>query len=80
MERFGAIDELQSGERQDAVPVERGLEGKVETGEGFDRRQPGHLDRHLTRRFTRVVSSLVSKASIASTASISPRSMPRRVT
>ena len=35
MERFGAIDELQSGERQDAVSVERGLEGEVETGEGF---------------------------------------------
>ena len=46
MERFGAIDELQSGERQDAVPVERGLEGEVETGERLDRRQPGHLDRH----------------------------------
>ena len=46
MECFGAIDELQSGERQDTVSVERGLEGEVETGEGFDRRQPGHLDRH----------------------------------
>ena len=46
MNRFGAIDELQSGERQDAVPVERWLEGEVETGEGLDRRQPGHLDRH----------------------------------
>ena len=46
MERFGAVDELQPGERQDAVPVERGLEGEVEPGEGLDRREPRHLDRH----------------------------------
>jgi hypothetical protein len=47
MDGFSAVDELQSGERQDTVLVERGLEGEVETGEGFDRRQLGHLDRHL---------------------------------
>ena len=46
MDRFGAVDELQSGECQDAVPVERGLEGEAETGEGLDRRQLDHLDRH----------------------------------
>jgi hypothetical protein len=46
MQRFGAIDELQSVERQNAVSIERGLEGEVEPGEGLDRRQPGHLNRH----------------------------------
>ena len=46
MDRFGALDELQSGERQDTVSVKRRLEGEVETGEGLDRRQPGHLDGH----------------------------------
>jgi polyribonucleotide nucleotidyltransferase len=34
----------------------------------------------LTRRYSRMVSSSVSRASMASTAPISPRSMPRRVT
>jgi hypothetical protein len=46
MDSLGAVDELQSGERQDPVPVERGLKGEVEPGEHLDRRQPGHLDRH----------------------------------
>jgi hypothetical protein len=46
MDRFGAIDELQSGKGQDAVAVERGLESEVETGEGLDCGEPGHLDRH----------------------------------
>jgi hypothetical protein len=44
---FGTINELQSGERQDAVLVERGLEGEVEAGERLDRRQLGHLYRHF---------------------------------
>ena len=44
---LGAVDELQFGERHDAVPVERGLEGEVEAGEGLDRREPGHLERHF---------------------------------
>ena len=48
MHGFGAIDELQSGERQNTVLVERGLEGEVEAREGFDRRELGHLDGHLT--------------------------------
>ena len=33
---LGAVDELQLGERQDAVAVERGLEGEVEAGERLD--------------------------------------------
>ena len=47
MHGFGAIDELQSGERQNTVLVERGLEGEVEACEGFDRRELGHLDGHF---------------------------------
>ena len=47
MDGLGAIDELQSGERHDAVLVERGLEGEVEAGEGLDRRELGHLKRHF---------------------------------
>ena len=39
MNGFGAIDELQLGERHDAVPVERGLEGEVEAGERLDGRE-----------------------------------------
>ena len=35
--RRGAVDELELGERHDAVLVERGLEGEVEAGEGLDR-------------------------------------------
>ena len=33
---LGAVDELELGERQDAVAVERGLEGEVEAGERLD--------------------------------------------
>ena len=43
MQGFGAIDELQPGERQNAVLVEGGLESEVESREGFDRRKLGHL-------------------------------------
>jgi hypothetical protein len=47
MDGFGAIDELQSGERQNAVLVERRLEGEVEACESLDRRELGHLDGHF---------------------------------
>jgi hypothetical protein len=33
---LGAIDELELGERHDAVLVEQGLEGEVEAGERLD--------------------------------------------
>ena len=39
---LGAVDELQLGERQDAVAVERGLEGEVEAGERLDGGEPRH--------------------------------------
>ena len=39
---FATIDELQLGERHDAVFVERGLEGEVEAGERLDRREARH--------------------------------------
>ena len=47
MQGFGAIDELQPGERQNAVLVEGGLESEVESREGFDRRKLGHLNSHF---------------------------------
>src|SRR5439155_23319557 len=37
-----ALDELQRGERHDAVLVERGLEGEVEACECLDGGEPGH--------------------------------------
>ena len=42
-----AIDELQLRHRKDPVAIERGLEGEVETGQGFDRDQAPHLERGL---------------------------------
>ena len=57
MHDLGAVDELELGERQDAVPVERGLEGEVEAGERLDGDEPGHHQGILTRRFSRKVSS-----------------------
>ena len=47
MNDFGAVDELQLGERHDAVLVERGLEREVEAGQRLDGRQPGHEKSHL---------------------------------
>ena len=47
MHHLAALDELQLGERHDAAAVERGLEGEVEPGQGFQRRQPGHQQRRL---------------------------------
>ena len=44
---FATIDELQLGERHDAVFVERGLEGEVEAGERIDRREERHQQRDL---------------------------------
>ena len=48
MDHLGAIDEVELGERQDALAVERGLEGEVEAGQRLDGRQPrqreGRLD------------------------------------
>ena len=41
------IDELQLGQSEDAVAVERGLEGEVEAGQGFDGDQAPHLERGL---------------------------------
>ena len=44
---LGAVDEAELGEREDAVAVERGLEGEVEAGERLDRGQPPHAQRRL---------------------------------
>ena len=42
-----AIDEVELGERQDAVAVERGLEREVEAGQRLDGGEAGHLQRRL---------------------------------
>src|SRR5689334_13798338 len=38
------VDELELGQGQDAVAVERGLEREVEAGQGFDGEQSAHLE------------------------------------
>ena len=54
MHHLGAVDELELGQRQDAVAIERGLEGEVEAGERFDRRSGAPCSSAvLTRRFSR---------------------------
>jgi hypothetical protein len=40
-------DEAELGERQDAITVERWLEGEVEAGEGFDGSEAAHAQRGL---------------------------------
>jgi hypothetical protein len=47
MHHLGAVDEAQLGERHDALPVERRLEGEVETGEGLDGGEARQRERHL---------------------------------
>ena len=44
MDHLGAVDEVELGERQDAVPVEGRLEGEVEALERLRRVQPGGLE------------------------------------
>ena len=70
-----AIDELELGEGEDALAVERGLEGEVEAGEGLDRREAAHAQRRLDTTGSRArVSSSASSVSISSSALASPRS------
>ena len=52
-----AVDEVELGERQDAVAVERGLEGEVEAGEGLDVAEPGHQQRRLDAAASRAASA-----------------------
>ena len=42
-----AVDEVELGQGEDAVLVERGLEGEVEAGQRLDVEQPPHLQRRL---------------------------------
>jgi hypothetical protein len=39
-----AVDELELGQGENAVTVERGLEREVKAGQGFDGEQPAHLE------------------------------------
>jgi hypothetical protein len=42
-----AIDELQLGQREDPVAIQRRLEAKVEAGQRLDAEQPPHLERRF---------------------------------
>jgi hypothetical protein len=42
MNRLVTVDEPELRQAENAIPIERGLEGRVETGKGLDRRQPAH--------------------------------------
>src|SRR6266704_2141410 len=44
---LAAIDELELGEGEDALAIERRLEGEVEAGEGLDRGETPHAQRGL---------------------------------
>lgn len=45
MDHLVAVDELGLGQRQDAIAIERRLEGEVEAGERLDRGEPGPRQR-----------------------------------
>ncbi len=83
-----AIDALLTEElttrenRRVRMAVQMARLSAIKTLAGFDFAFQPSLDRNriLARRFSRRVSSSVSRASMASTEPISPRSMPRRVT
>lgn len=47
MDDLGPVDELQLGQRQDPIAIERGLEAEVEAGQCLDRGQPRHHQRGL---------------------------------
>ena len=47
MHRLGPVDELELGQRQNAIAVERGLEGEVKARQRLDRRQPRHQQGRL---------------------------------
>ena len=42
MDDLGALDEVEAGEREDAIAVERRLEREVVAGQRLDHRQSGH--------------------------------------
>ena len=60
MDDLTAIDELELGEGEDALAVERGLEGEVEAGKRLDRRQAAHAQRRLDATVLAQVSSSAS--------------------
>ena len=47
MHDLGMVDELQFGQCEDALPVERGLEGEVEASERLDRGEASQRERRL---------------------------------
>ena len=51
MKHFRAVDELELGQGQDPVAVERRLEREVEALEGLDRSQACGVQGHLSNTF-----------------------------
>jgi hypothetical protein len=47
MHRLGPVDELELGQRQNAIAVKRVLEGEVKARQGLDRGQPRHQQSRL---------------------------------
>ena len=71
---LAAIDELEFGEGEDALAIERGLRGEVEAGEGLDCGEAPMRSAVLMRLDSRTLSSSASSVSISSRALASPRS------
>ena len=66
MHDLGASDEVELGERHDAVPVERGLEGEVEALNVFGGVSLAVFSETPMRRVSRVACSSESRVSMAS--------------
>src|ERR1700679_1454732 len=80
MDDFGAIDELQLGERHDAILSSEGWNAKSKPASVLIADRRAIWRAILMRRFSRIVSSSIRRRSMASIAVVSPRSMPRIVT
>ena len=77
MHHLGAVDELELGQRQDAVAIERGLKAKSKPWSVLIAVRRAIRSAVLTRRFSRKVSSSIRIWSRAPMPSISPCSMRR---
>src|SRR5215210_8796207 len=57
-----AVDEVELGESEDTVAIERGLEGEVKAGQRLDVEQPSHLERRLDPAILAQAELLVEQA------------------
>ena len=79
MKHLVAVDELELGEGQDTVAVERGLEGEVEAASVLTAVSRAITSAVLMRRLSRTISSSASRVSMASSGETSPHSSWRTV-